>query len=135
MSQFIWPVIGGVLIGSAALILFATLGRISGISGIFWSILSSAKQASWRYAFVLGLPLGTWLFHQLSGAPVPQESGSWLAIVAGGILVGFGVHIGSGCTSGHGICGLSRLSMRSMVATLTFMGVGIVTVFVIRHIL
>lgn len=130
---------GGVLIGVAAALMVALLGRIMGISGIVGGLLQasswkSAGQWGWRAAFVLGL-LGAPLVWQLF-APLPameMPSNPWL-IGAAGLLVGFGTRMGAGCTSGHGVCGLSRLSLRSLAATLMFMATGVVTVFVLRHV-
>jgi len=128
---------GGLLIGLAAALLLHINGRIAGISGILGGLLQrpAAGDVGWRLAFALGLivaPLAWRLF-----APLPAieiATGVPLLVVAG-LLVGFGSRLGSGCTSGHGVCGLSRLSPRSIVATLTFMGLGFATVFVVRHLL
>ena len=131
---------GGVLIGTAAAIMVVALGRIAGISGIVGGLLQastwrSPQQWRWRAAFVLGLLAAPWVW-QLA-APLPEVTmprNPWL-IIAAGLLVGFGTRLGSGCTSGHGVCGLSRLSLRSLVATLVFMATGAATVFVLRHVL
>ena len=125
---------GGVLIGLAATLLYATLGRIAGISGILNSALEQSEDRGWRAAFLLGLIVaaGTWLA-MAGGAPRTGFPMPWL--IAAGVLVGFGTRLGSGCTSGHGICGLARLSRRSIVAVLMFMGAGFVTVYVLRHLL
>lgn len=130
-----WPIVGGVCIGLAAVLLMALLGRIAGISGIFWGALAagtSKDDRAWRWIFLSGLVLGTVAFHQLfaeAGQPA-SPYGPARAIVAG-LLVGFGVKLGGGCTSGHGVCGMSRFSMRSTLATLVFMGTGIITVAVL----
>jgi uncharacterized membrane protein YedE/YeeE len=126
---------GGLLIGIAAALLLHINGRIAGISGILGGLLQrpAAGDLAWRIAFALGLivaPLAWRLFAPLPAIEV--ASGVPLLVVAG-LLVGFGSRLGSGCTSGHGVCGLSRLSPRSIVATLTFMGLGFATVFVVRH--
>ena len=135
MMTYTTPLIGGILIGSAAVLLLWLLGRIAGISGILWGAVSGAAENSWRWLFLLGLLLGPLLYHTLSGTPYPQASSLGFApAIAGGLLVGFGTRLGSGCTSGHGVCGLGRLSLRSLAATLTFMATGIITVFCIRHI-
>jgi uncharacterized membrane protein YedE/YeeE len=126
--------IGGALIGLAATLLYAMLGRIAGISGIFNSAIEQASERGWRIGFLLGLVLaaGAWL--AVSGvAPRTGFPMAWL--VAAGLLVGFGTRLGSGCTSGHGICGLSRLSKRSLVAVLVFMASGAITVYVLRHVI
>ena len=130
---------GGVLIGVAAATLVVGLGRIAGISGIVGKLLQastwrSPQQWAWRLAFVVGMlaaPLVWQLFAPLPAVSMP--SNPWL-IIAAGLLVGFGTRLGSGCTSGHGVCGLSRLSLRSLAATLTFMVTGVITVFVVRHV-
>ncbi len=127
--------LGGALIGLAAALLLALNGRIAGISGIVGGLLPPrAGDALWRLLFVLGLALGALLVRLYSGAPlaVPVES-STFTLVLGGVLVGFGTRLGSGCTSGHGICGLARLSPRSLVAVLTFMASAMLTVFALRH--
>ena len=130
------PTIGGLLIGSAAVLLLYFLGRIAGISGIVWGAVSRPAEDSWRWWFMLGLIAGPVLYHQLSATPFPAPNPSpWWVALLGGALVGFGVKLGSGCTSGHGVCGIGRLSWRSLIATLVFMATGIVTVFVSRHLL
>ena len=127
---------GGALIGLAAAIFVLFNGRIAGISGILGGLLRPASGGiGWRLAFLLGL-VGAPLVYALI-APVPrlQIDSGWAGLVAAGLLVGIGTRYGSGCTSGHGVCGLSRLSLRSLAATLTFIGAGFVTVYVIRHLL
>lgn len=127
--------LGGALIGLAAALLLALHGRIAGISGIVGGLLPPrAGDALWRLLFVLGLMLGALLVRLCSGAPlaVPVES-STFTLVLGGLLVGLGTRLGSGCTSGHGICGLARLSPRSVVAVLTFMASAMLTVYALRH--
>jgi uncharacterized membrane protein YedE/YeeE len=125
---------GGVLIGIAAAMFVLLNGRIAGISGVLGGLLRAAKgDIAWRVAFVLGLvgaPLAYLLFAAL---PKPQIDAGYGALILAGLLVGVGTRYGGGCTSGHGVCGLSRLSPRSLVATAAFMGAGFVTVFVIRH--
>ena len=130
---------GGILIGAAAALMVVLLGRIAGISGIVGGLLQAAtwsnrSQWGWGLAFVAGLlvaPLLWQLFAPLPEVTMPRNP--WV-VVAAGLLVGFGTRLGSGCTSGHGVCGLSRLSLRSLVATVTFMVAGAVTVFVVRHV-
>lgn len=136
MDAFITPLIGGLLIGSSAVLLLLSLGRIAGISGVVWGAISGQADNSWRWLFILGLALGPLLFHGISGAPYPAPSAQpwWVALI-GGVIVGIGVKMGSGCTSGHGVCGIGRLSMRSLTATVTFMVTGIVTVYVTHHLL
>jgi uncharacterized protein len=127
---------GGALIGIASAMFALLNGRIAGISGILGGLLKPVKgDVSWRLAFVLGL-LAAPAAHLAFGAlPAPQIDAGWGALTLAGLLVGVGTRYGSGCTSGHGVCGLSRLSARSLVATLTFMAAGFVTVFVVRHVL
>lgn len=134
MLAYTTPLLGGLLIGASATALLLLLGRIAGISGIVWGAVSAGADAGWRWLFIVGLLAGPLLFHQLSGTPYPAASSlQWWHALAAGLLVGFGVKLGSGCTSGHGVCGLGRLSARSLVATLTFMASGIITVYVVRH--
>jgi hypothetical protein len=126
---------GGVLIGLASIALLLALGRIAGISGIVAGLLRPvAGDVGWRVAFVGGV-LAAPLFYSL-WAPMPalHIDASLPMLVAAGLLVGYGTRMGSGCTSGHGVCGLSRGSLRSLVATLAFMGAGFLTVFVVRHV-
>jgi uncharacterized membrane protein YedE/YeeE len=129
--------IGGVLIGLAAIILMLTIGRIAGVCGIVVNAMTASDAAGrlWRLAFILGLPLGALLVTALglkdwSSITFPATMPT---TVMAGLIVGVGATVGSGCTSGHGICGLARFSMRSVVATVTFMATGVATVFIIRH--
>ena len=130
---------GGALIGLAAAILWLGIGRIAGISGIVGSLLipGSRPQQSdiaWRVAFLIGLIAAPMLFGLAGGTLPPiQLPSSPVLIVLAGLLVGVGTRLGSGCTSGHGVCGLARLSPRSLVATVTFMATAFLTVFVTRH--
>ncbi len=127
---------GGLLIGVAAAMFVLLNGRIAGISGIVGGLLRPARgDLSWRFAFVLGLVASPLLYALFASVPTPRIDASWGALVLAGLLVGAGTRYGSGCTSGHGVCGLSRLSPRSLAATATFTGAGFVTVFVIRHVL
>ncbi len=129
--------IGGILIGLAATGLMALNGRIAGISGIVGAAMGArAEELGWRLAFVLGLFLGPWLVLAAHGSLPPIVLDAPLAvIVAGGLLTGFGSRLGSGCTSGHGVCGIARLSPRSLIATLIFTASGMAMVFVMRHLL
>jgi uncharacterized membrane protein YedE/YeeE len=131
--------LGGILLGLAAGALFLNSGRILGITGILESVLKpKSADSPWRFAFLLGLlaaPLAAKLILPADFLHAPRIDASWAMVVVAGLLVGFGTRWGSGCTSGHGICGLSRLSLRSLMATLSFMGTGFATVFVIRHVL
>lgn len=126
---------GGALIGLAAALLLALRGRIAGISGILaGALLPSEGGRGWRIAFLLGLPLGAGLAW-MAGVETPLLAESRPALLLGaGLLVGFGTRIGSGCTSGHGVCGMARGSVRSLVATCVFMVVAALTVFVTRHV-
>ena len=131
-------VLGGLLIGSAAGLLLVLSGRIAGVSGMAAASLRIAdKGPPWgqAVAFTLGLPVGAALVAALLGRPEVAITSSFPLLVAGGLLVGFGTRLGNGCTSGHGVCGLARLSLRSLAATAAFMGAGIATVFVARHLL
>jgi len=128
------PLAGGMLVGLAASMLILLNGRIAGISGIV-SRLIDTEQGLWRWAFFLGLLLSPHLYSLFSALPVMQFDMDWQTYTVAGLLVGLGSSLGSGCTSGHGVCGLSRLSKRSLVATLVFMGTGAATVFVVRHLL
>jgi uncharacterized protein len=128
--------IGGVLIGLAAVLLMALIGRIAGISGIFGNLLlpRPANDWAWRLAFVLGLVAGPLILAFATGSPPPIAFPMGVvAMAVAGFLVGIGTSLGNGCTSGHGVCGIARLSTRSLVATATFMVTAIVTVFVVRH--
>ena len=130
--------LGGILIGLSAVLLLATNGKIAGISGIVREVLnpSAVKNIDWRFLFLTGLIGGSLFYRWLSGIEnsISLEA-SWFAIIVGGALTGFGTAISGGCTSGHGICGLSRFSLRSLVATLSFMIAGFVTVLVTRHLM
>jgi uncharacterized membrane protein YedE/YeeE len=127
---------GGVLIGISATVMLVVLGRIAGISGIFAGCLRPQAGNAWRYLFLLGLMAGPVIWHLLSGRPVPLPSeAGWPLTVVAGLLVGFGTRMGSGCTSGHGVCGIARLSGRSVTGTAVFIAAGMLTVFVTRHVL
>jgi uncharacterized membrane protein YedE/YeeE len=127
---------GGVLIGLAAAMLLLVSGRVAGISGIVGGLLVPRRHdAAWRLAFVAGL-LAAPALMALAGVRVsPRIDAGFGVLVLAGLLVGAGTSYGSGCTSGHGVCGLSRLSPRSLVATLAFMGAGMATVYIARHLL
>jgi uncharacterized membrane protein YedE/YeeE len=125
---------GGVLIGIAAAMFALLNGRIAGISGVLGGLLKPVKgDVGWRAAFVLGLVAAPLAYALFSDLPRPRIDAGTGALVLAGLLVGIGTRCGSGCTSGHGVCGLSRLSPRSLAATLAFMGAGFVTVYVTRH--
>ena len=126
---------GGVLIGLSATLLLWLNGRIAGISGIVNGVVfPRAGEVSWRIAFLLGLVIAAGLYMAfVPGAPLPRTDFSRIGLIAAGLLVGFGTRMGNGCTSGHGVCGLGRLSMRSFAAVATFMTTAIATTFVVRH--
>jgi hypothetical protein len=127
--------IGGALIGLAAVLLMLATGRIAGVSSIFGGLITpSSSDRGWRLAFVAGLILAP-LTAGLAGYAftAPPMPASWAMIVIAGLLVGFGTRLGGGCTSGHGICGVARLSPRSLTATAIFMGVAIMVVALMRH--
>ena len=125
---------GGVLLGLASALFVLLNGRILGISGIVGGLLRPrAGDMGWRLAFVLGMLMAPGLYWLVVGPTQPRIDANWGMVVIAGLLVGVGTRYGSGCTSGHGVCGLSRMSPRSLVATLAFMGAGFVTVFLIRH--
>lgn len=126
---------GGALIGLSASLLWLTTGRIAGISGILGSLLGPEKgDAGWRLAFLAGLMTAPLLAAGASGAlPKVTIAASLPLLVLGGLLVGFGTRLGGGCTSGHGVCGVARLSRRSLVATLLFMAAGVMVAIIVRH--
>ena len=134
---------GGVLIGASATLLLWTTGRIAGISGIARGLLSSAAgEFAWRALFLVGLIGGAWLYYAFAApvaqAPVvPHARPGFppLLLVVAGLAVGYGTALGRGCTSGHGVCGLARLSPRSAAATLTFLAAGIATTWMVRHVI
>lgn len=127
---------GGLLIGLAAGVLILLNGRVAGISGIVGNLLgkSSAGERSWRVLFLAGLLAAPWMWRAVSPLPAPQIDADMPLLIVAGLLVGFGTRLGSGCTSGHGVCGISRGSLRSLAATLGFMGAGFATVFLLRHV-
>ncbi|NQW69417.1 MAG: YeeE/YedE family protein [Betaproteobacteria bacterium] len=129
--------LGGMMLGLAATLYVLLHGRILGISGIVSGLVHPKKEDwSWRLAFIIGLLTAPFLAALFFGIlPVIEVDANWLTVIIAGLLVGFGVQYGSGCTSGHGICGLSRLSPRSLVATLSFMTAGFLVVFIIRHLI
>ncbi|WP_119395773.1 YeeE/YedE family protein [Salinibius halmophilus] len=132
MTDFLPALLGGLLLGTASVLLFLLNGRIAGISGIFGGVVTLASQWGWRALFLVGLVAGG-LVYQLAGGNVNIEQvASPLGLVIAGLLVGVGTTIGSGCTSGHGICGNSRFSPRSIFSTVTFMAAGIAIVAILR---
>ena len=126
---------GGVLIGVAVAMFVLLNGRIAGVSGVLGGLLKPVRgDIGWRVAFVLGLLAAPVVYSLAAELPKPHIEASYVGLVLAGVLVGVGTRYGSGCTSGHGVCGLSRLSPRSLAATAAFMGAGFLTVFVIRHV-
>jgi uncharacterized membrane protein YedE/YeeE len=123
------------LIGLAAALLFLLNGRISGISGIVGGMLATkSSEVGWRVVFVAGLLLGAFIYMLATGGAIPvRVQASLPVLVAAGLLVGFGTRLGSGCTRGHGLCGIARLSRRSIVASAVFFGVAMLTVFLTHH--
>jgi len=130
---------GGVLLGISAALFILVNGRVLGISGIVGGLLTPKKgDVGWRLAFLLGLAVSPLIFRMLMPSDMvqaPRVDAGYGAVVLAGLLVGLGTRYGSGCTSGHGVCGLSRMSPRSLLATITFMAFGFLTVFVVRHLL
>lgn len=127
---------GGILIGLAATLLLLINGRVAGISGILGTLLRPTRgDIAWRVAFLAGLIGAPSLWILAAQLPAIQIEASYPALVLAGLIVGIGTRYGSGCTSGHGVCGISRLSPRSLVATLSFMAGGFLTVYLIRHII
>ncbi len=136
-DTFLPALLGGALIGLAATLLLWLNGRLAGISGMLWR-LSFTKSADslWRVLFLVGVVGGAALYYAVfGGTPEPRETFPVWLLVVGGFLVGYGTSLGNGCTSGHGVCGLGRLSLRSLVAVLVFLSAAIVTTFVVRHLL
>jgi len=133
--SFVQAFLGGMLIGTGAIVLMLFNGRIAGISGITASAFTTKiADGGWRWAFLVGLIIAPLITAQ-AGYTLPDKiPGSLLMLTLAGVLVGAGTRLGSGCTSGHGICGLSRLSLRSLIATLIFMGSAVITVSLVRHV-
>ncbi|QJQ01297.1 YeeE/YedE family protein [Herbaspirillum rubrisubalbicans] len=131
-----WSLIGGLLIGLAAAVLLLFNGRIAGVSGIVAGLLTPRHpDTAWRGLFVLGLVAAPLLYGAVSALPASQIEASYPQIILAGLLVGLGTRYGAGCTSGHGVCGLSRFSLRSAMATFCFMMAGFASVYVLRHLL
>jgi len=128
--------VGGVLIGAAVAMLLLLSGHVAGVSGIVGGLFRPQRRdVAWRIAFIAGLLVAPAIYAIAVAAPVIRIDATYPTLIVAGLLVGYGTRLGSGCTSGHGICGMSRLSPRSIVATLVFMAAGFVTVFVVRHVL
>ena len=127
---------GGMLIGLAAAMFVLLNGRVAGISGVLGGLLMPLKgDVLWRVAFVGGIVVAPLIYSLFLVLPPVQIDAEYAALITAGVLVGVGTRYGAGCTSGHGVCGLSRLSLRSLAATVTFMGAGFATVFFLRHVL
>ena len=128
---------GGILIGVAASMLLLLNGRIAGISGVLGGLIALRKGEArlWRVSFLIGLLVAPLAWMQVGALPPAIISADYGVLIAAGLLVGIGTRYGTGCTSGHGVCGLSSLSQRSLVATLCFMGSGFATVYVVRHLM
>lgn len=127
---------GGMLIGLAAAMFVLLNGRVAGISGVLGGLLTPVRgDVLWRVAFVGGIMITPLAYSVFQALPAVQIDADYAALIVAGLLVGVGTRYGAGCTSGHGVCGLSRLSLRSLAATATFMGAGFATVFVLRHVL
>ena len=138
MTPYLLPLLGGLLIGAAAVLLMALNGRIAGISGIAAGLVRApfAPESLWRVAFLLGLVLGPLVVLAVTGkSGIGAPTATPVVLIAAGLLTGLGTALGGGCTSGHGVCGMARLSLRSIAATLIFMAVAIATVFITRHVL
>jgi len=128
-------ILGGLILSSSALLLLFGIGKVCGISGIFYGLKNLHSSGEyWRIMFILGLIISPF-FAALFGFSLPSSIDvSWPAIIVGGLLVGIGSRVGSGCTSGHGICGIGRLSARSIIATITFMSTAMITVFIVNNV-
>lgn len=139
LDTFYPALVGGGLIALSCILLMLMLGKIAGISGIFFNVIfkgvSNLKQGQhWQIVFILGLIIGATLYAELIGISYSVRTNypMW-ALISAGLLVGYGAQLGNGCTSGHGICGISRFSKRSIIATITFMATAIITVYITRH--
>jgi uncharacterized membrane protein YedE/YeeE len=136
MNNWANGLLGGVLIGCAAVLLLWSIGRIAGISGIASGAIESPRgDRAWRVAFIAGLVVAGAATMQFVPAPPRMQTGPTALLLAAGLLVGFGTRLGNGCTSGHGVCGLGRFSRRSLAAVVTFMSAAIMTTFVVRHVI
>ena len=142
IAEFNWvtALIGGMLVGSSAVIIMAFKGRITGITGMINSAITFKADETWRWAFLASVVLGGALYQyglapRTGLPPTPTQPLLLLPMIIGGFIVGFGTRMGNGCTSGHGVCGLARFSPRSLVAVATFMTTSIITVFIIRQVL
>ena len=138
MLPYFLPLLGGLLIGASAVMMMALNGRIAGVSGIAagWARAPFSADGLWRIAFLMGLVLGPLVVVAVTGkSGIGAPTATPTLLIAAGLITGLGTALGGGCTSGHGVCGMARLSMRSLTATLIFMAVAIATVFITRHVL
>ena len=133
--EFIAALIGGMLIGLAASLMWRLYGRIMGTSGMVSGLLQADSDWGWKMAFVVGTLLSPWLYALFADMPKVVITDNPALLVPGGLLVGYGTRLGSGCTSGNGMCGLGRVSMRSLAAVVTFMLFAFITVYVLKHVL
>jgi uncharacterized membrane protein YedE/YeeE len=136
MVEFNWitGLSGGILIGVSATIVLAFNGKIAGISGILNGALTFKLEETWRWYFLGGMLIGGGIYEYIIATqPTPQSNLDFVAMIIGGLFVGIGTRMGNGCTSGHGVCGLGRLSLRSLVAVITFLSTAMITVFITRH--
>jgi uncharacterized protein len=134
--EYLWGLIGGLMIGGAASIYLLFNGRIMGISGIFGGLVDGTGWSSWpdRVVFIAGLVAVPALLALILPGTTTHLTGNWLVIIAGGLLVGVGTRLANGCTSGHGVCGISRLSPRGIAATLAYVGAGVLAISLLRHV-
>ncbi|NEO25446.1 MAG: YeeE/YedE family protein [Kamptonema sp. SIO4C4] len=138
MASFDWTtaLLGGILIGLSATLLLVANGRIAGISGMINGAMRFSGSEIWRWVFLLGMVGGGAIYeYGLASEPTPTSTFAPVLMIVGGLLVGIGTRIGNGCTSGHGVCGLGRLSARSLVAVLTFLATAFITVYIVRHVI
>ncbi|GHB73508.1 membrane protein [Psychrosphaera saromensis] len=136
-SDFFLAALGGSLIGISAILMLYFIGRIAGICGITFSLLDSNEiNKPWRWVFLLGLILGPMLVHQIYQLPIPDAPTDNIPLlILAGLITGFGTKLSNGCTSGHGVCGIARFSSRSIVATITFMLFGFISVYALKHLI
>ncbi|MEO1070356.1 MAG: YeeE/YedE thiosulfate transporter family protein [Cyanobacteria bacterium J06638_6] len=134
LTEWWYGLLGGIFIGLSVTLLLALNGRIAGISGMVNGAITFTTAEIWRWLFLLGLIAGGLVYeYGLAPQPTPTYPFAPITMIAAGLLVGFGTRMGNGCTSGHGVCGLGRLSMRSLFAVITFMATGMITVFITQH--
>lgn len=127
--------LGGLLIGLASMIYFLFLGRVMGVSGILGNIFSRNGATLWRIVFIVGILISPWIYSLFAELPVAELTNNKTLLIIGGLLVGLGAGLSSGCTSGHSICGIARLSPSSVIVTIVFMIAGGISVFIVKHLL